>query len=111
MKLNNLNRTTKRIILMCIDAILLLLALQLSNGFIHFFANVSTEKFIITYILLIFIYFCTAWKLKIFSIINRFTDYRVLFNLTISITVAYLFILFSTFFYSSFSYRFTRGAS
>ena len=85
---------------------LLLIALQLSYGFIDFFASVSIDKFLITYVILLFSYFCVAFKFKIFSIINRYTDYNVLLKLSISVTVAYVIVLGSSFFFPSFSYRF-----
>ena len=106
MKMNNLKRTTKRFILIGIDAMLLLIALQLSYGFIDFFASVSIDKFLITYVILLFSYFCVAFKFKIFPIINRYTDYNVLLKLSISVTVAYVIVLGSSFFFPSFSYRF-----
>lgn len=106
MELKNLKRTTKRVVLMCIDAVILLLALQLSHGFIDFFASVSLEKILISYGVLVVSYFCIAYKFKIFSIINRYTDYRVLFYLSISVTLAYIIVFGITFFYQDFSYRF-----
>lgn len=106
MKMNNLKRTTKRFILIGIDAMLLLIALQLSYGFIDFFASVSFDKFLITYAVLLASYFSVAFKFKIFSIINRYTDYKVLLKLSISVTVAYVIVLGSSFFFPSFSYRF-----
>lgn len=106
MELKNLKRTTKRVILMGIDAVILLVALQLSHAFIDFFASVTLSNFLLTYGLLLVSYLCIAYKLKIFSIINRYTDYRVLFNLSISITIAYVIVLASTFVFASFSHRF-----
>lgn len=106
MKLNSLKRTTKRVVLMSIDAVLLLFAMLLSYLFVDFFVSVHKTTFLVSYILLLVAYFIIAWKLKIFSIINRYTDYRVLFYLSVSITFAYFIVLCSTFFYSSFSYRF-----
>ena len=49
MKLKNLKRTTKRVILMGIDAVLLFVALQLSHAFIDFFASVTIGNFLLTY--------------------------------------------------------------
>lgn len=106
MELKNLKRTTKRVILMGIDAVILLVALQLSHAFIDVFASVTLSNFLLTYGLLLVSYLCIAYKLKIFSIINRYTDYRVLFNLSISITIAYVIVLASTFVFASFSHRF-----
>ena len=106
MELKNLKRTTKRVILMGIDAVILLVALQLSHAFIDFFASVTLSNFLLTYGLLLVSYLCIAYKLKIFSIINRYTDYRVMFNLSISITIAYVIVLASTFVFASFSHRF-----
>ena len=106
MELKNLKRTTKRVILMGIAAVILLVALQLSHAFIDFFASVTLSNFLLTYGLLLVSYLCIAYKLKIFSIINRYTDYRVLFNLSISITIAYVIVLASTFVFASFSHRF-----
>ena len=93
MKLKNLKRTTKRVILMGIDAVILLVALQLSHAFIDFFASVTIGNFLLTYGFLLIAYLFIAYKLKIFSIINRYTDYRVLFNLSIAVTLAYLLTL------------------
>ena len=106
MKLKNLKRTTKRVILMCIDAVILFVALQLSHAFIDFFASVTLGSFLLTYGFLLIAYLFIAYKLKIFSIINRYTDYRVLFNLSITVTLAYLLTLGLSVVMESFSYRF-----
>ena len=106
MKLKNLKRTTKRVILMGIDAVLLFVALQLSHAFIDFFASVTIGTFLLTYGFLLIAYLFIAYKLKIFSIINRYTDYRVLFNLSIAVTLAYLLTLGLSVVMESFSYRF-----
>ena len=106
MKLKNLKRTTKRVILMGIDAVLLFVALQLSHAFIDFFASVTIGNFLLTYGFLLIAYLFIAYKLKIFSIINRYTDYRVLFNLSIAVTLAYLLTLGLSVVMESFSYRF-----
>ena len=106
MKLKNLKRTTKRVILMGIDAVLLFVALQLSHAFIEFFASVTIGSFLLTYGFLLIAYLFIAYKLKIFSIINRYTDYRVLFNLSIAVTLAYLLTLGLSVVMESFSYRF-----
>ena len=106
MKLKNLKRTTKRVILMCIDAVILFVALQLSHAFIDFFASVTLGSFLLTYGLLLIAYLGIAYKLNIFSIINRYTDYRVLFNLSIAVTMAYLLTLGLSLVMESFSHRF-----
>ena len=106
MKLKNLKRTTKRVILMGIDAVILFVALQLSHAFIDFFASVTIGNFLLTYGFLLIAYLFIAYKLKIFSIINRYTDYRVLFNLSITVTLAYLLTLGLSVVMESFSYRF-----
>ena len=106
MKLKNLKRTTKRVILMCIDAVILFVALQLSHAFIDFFASVTLGSFLLTYGLLLIAYLGIAYKLNIFSIINRYTDYRVLFNLSIAVTLAYLLTLGLSLVMESFSHRF-----
>lgn len=106
MKLKNLKRTTKRVILMGIDAVILFVALQLSHAFIDFFASVTIGNFLLTYGFLLIAYLFIAYKLKIFSIINRYTDYRVLFNLSIAVTLAYLLTLGLSVVMESFSYRF-----
>ena len=106
MKLKNLKRTTKRVILMGIDAVLLFVALQLSHAFIDFFASVTIGNFLLTYGFLLIAYLFIAYKLKIFSIINRYTDYRVLFNISIAVTLAYLLTLGLSVVMESFSYRF-----
>lgn len=90
MKLNNLKRTTKRIILICMDTVLLFFAMLLSLAFVDFFATVTQAEFAVSFFLMLFSYFLVASQFKIFSIINRYTDYRVLLNLFISITAAYL---------------------
>ena len=106
MKLKNLKRTTKRVILMCIDAVILFVALQLSHAFIDFFASVTLGSFLLTYGLLLIAYLGIAYKLNIFSIINRYTDYRVLFNLSIAVTMAYLLTLGLSLVMEFFSHRF-----
>ena len=106
MDINQLTRTNKKIILIAIDTILLLFAMGLSLAFVNFFASVSYTSFLISYAIVLVAYFVIASYFKIFSIINRYTDYRVLFALFVSTTFAYAVLLGATFFFKEYSYRF-----
>lgn len=106
MDLNKLTRKSKKIILIVIDSFLLLLAMGLSLAFVNFFASVPYTSFLTSLIIVLFSYFAVANYFKIFSIINRYTDYRVLFYLFVSTTFAYLILFGASFLFDDYSYRF-----
>ncbi|MGT2910899.1 polysaccharide biosynthesis protein [Streptococcus cameli] len=89
-----------------IDTLLILFSMKLSLAFVDFFTSISRVEFLISVAIILTFYFAIATHLKIFSIINRYTDYRVLFSLFLSVTAAHFALLLLSFFFKEYSYRF-----
>ncbi|MCP1770148.1 polysaccharide biosynthesis protein [Streptococcus gallinaceus] len=88
--MENLSRRVKRFILIVIDMSMLFIAMLVTMLFVGVFAEVSWEQMLGSYVVVVIIYLVVASQCKIFSILNRFTDYRVLFRLTVSLVIAYM---------------------
>lgn len=102
-----LTRNQKKVILMVLDTILIIFSLYMSNAFLDVITHISTEFFRISIILIPLFYLVVAYILKVFSVINRFTDHRSLFFVGVSIVLSYVgFTLFSLVSFNTFSYRF-----
>ncbi|WP_394405147.1 polysaccharide biosynthesis protein [Streptococcus sp. 20-1249] len=103
-----LSRRSKRVILIAIDMCMLLIAMLVTMNFVGIFAKVPLGQLISSYSVTLILYLLVAGKFKIFSILNRFTDYRVLFRLVVSLLVAYagLTIFAIVLFAHQYSYRF-----
>lgn len=107
MALDKLNRTIKRTILLFVDSIATLGALGLADAFVHLFAHVTWLQFFVSYAIVMLVYLLIAFKLNIFSILNRYTDYSVLFKIAVAISFAFLFLTVSSILvFSNISYRF-----
>ncbi|MGT2799446.1 polysaccharide biosynthesis protein [Streptococcus marmotae] len=94
-------------ILIIIDSLMLFVGAQCSLFFVNRFADVSTVQLVVSYLFVLIAYLLVAAKLRIFSVLNRYTDYRVLFSLLVATSLAYL-VLFvgSLALFQSYSYRF-----
>ncbi|MER0122267.1 nucleoside-diphosphate sugar epimerase/dehydratase [Streptococcus sp. ZJ93] len=102
-----MSRFSKRLILIIIDGLMLFVGMFLSMAFVALFARISTLQAVISYGLTFACYLLSARILKIFSTINHYTDYRVLFRIFIASSLAFLSLfLYSLRAFSSYSYRF-----
>lgn len=107
--MNSLSRKEKSIILITIDLLLLFVAMFVTMYFIQAFASINSNQLLTSYLVVAIDYLVIASWFKIFSILNRFTDYRVLFYLMISLAISYsLLAVVVTIVYpeGSYSYRF-----
>lgn len=103
----NLTRTSKKIILMVLDVLLIICSLFISENFLDVITQIDSNYFRISIILIPLFYLVAALFLKVFSTINRFTDYKTLGSVGLSIIISYFgFTIFSLLVFKAFSLRF-----
>lgn len=102
-----LSRNVKRIILLAMDMILILLSMILSREFLDIIVDIPNEQFYIAIVFVQIVYVAIAIRLKVFSLITRYTGTQSYVKIGGSLLSAYVFLLlFSTFIWKNFSYRF-----
>ena len=102
-----LSRNVKRIILLAIDMIFILLSMILSREFLDIIVDIPNEQFYIAVVFVEIVYVAIAIRLKVFSLITRYTGTKTYVKIGGSLLCAYVFLLlFSTFIWKNFSYRF-----
>ena len=102
-----LSRNVKRIILLAMDLILILLSMILSREFLDIIVDIPNEQFYIAIVFVQIVYVAIAIRLKVFSLITRYTGTKTYVKIGGSLLCAYVFLLlFSTFIWKNFSYRF-----
>lgn len=102
-----LSRNVKRIILLAMDMILILLSMILSRDFLDIIVDIPNEQFYIAIVFVQIVYVAIAIRLKVFSLITRYTGTKTYVKIGGSLLCAYVFLLlFSTFIWKNFSYRF-----
>ena len=102
-----LSRNVKRIILLAMDMILILLSMILSREFLDIIVDIPNEQFYIAVVFVQIVYVAIAIRLKVFSLITRYTGTKTYMKIGGSLLCAYVFLLlFSTFIWKNFSYRF-----
>ena len=102
-----LSRNVKRIILLAMDLILILLSMILSREFLDIIVDIPNEQFYIAVVFVQIVYVAIAIRLKVFSLITRYTGTKTYVKIGGSLLCAYVFLLlFSTFIWKNFSYRF-----
>lgn len=102
-----LSRNVKRIILLAMDMILILLSMILSREFLDIIVDIPNEQFYIAVVFVQIVYVAIAIRLKVFSLITRYTGTKTYVKIGGSLLCAYVFLLLiSTFIWKNFSYRF-----
>ncbi|HFI0183458.1 TPA: polysaccharide biosynthesis protein [Streptococcus suis] len=102
-----MSRNVKRIILLAMDMILILLSMILSRDFLDIIVDIPNEQFYIAVVFVEIVYVAIAIRLKVFSLITRYTGTKTYVKIGGSLLCAYVFLLlFSTFIWKNFSYRF-----
>ncbi|HFI0918897.1 TPA: polysaccharide biosynthesis protein [Streptococcus suis] len=102
-----MSRNAKRIILLAMDMILILLSMILSREFLDIIVDIPNEQFYIAVVFVQIVYVVIAIRLKVFSLITRYTGTKTYVKIGGSLLCAYVFLLlFSTFIWNNFSYRF-----
>ena len=88
-----LTRSQKRIILMIADAVLIYFSGFVAYFFLSEYVLLSDLSFVQTLTMTVVLYFLIGIKTKLFSIINRYTDYKTLSTISLTLVGAY-FIVF-----------------
>ncbi|WP_104932446.1 polysaccharide biosynthesis protein [Streptococcus suis] len=102
-----LERNSKRLILMCMDTCLLIVSMILSRLFLDVIIDIPDERFILAVLFVLIFYLIISVRLKVFSLITRYTGYQSYVKIGLSLISAYsLFLIISMILWQSFSYRF-----
>ncbi|MEG3251040.1 nucleoside-diphosphate sugar epimerase/dehydratase [Streptococcus suis] len=102
-----LERNSKRLILMCMDTCLLIVSMILSRLFLDVIIDIPDERFILAVLFVLIFYLIISVRLKVFSLITRYTGYQSYVKIGLSLISAYsLFLIISMILWQTFSYRF-----
>ncbi|WP_104931158.1 nucleoside-diphosphate sugar epimerase/dehydratase [Streptococcus suis] len=102
-----LERNSKRLILMCMDTCLLIVSMILSRLFLDVIIDIPDERFILAVLFVLIFYLIISVRLKVFSLITRYTGYQSYVKIGLSLISAYsLFLIISMIPWQTFSYRF-----
>ncbi|MGT2887228.1 polysaccharide biosynthesis protein [Streptococcus didelphis] len=85
-----MKRSQKRVILYLIDLLMITVSIVLAHYFLLAYHNRTTNsEFFITLFVSLFVYSILGIRLRIFSIINRFTDSKVIFKIVATLFLAF----------------------
>lgn len=102
-----LERNSKRLILMCMDTCLLIVSMILSRLFLDVIIDIPDERFILAVLFVSIFYLILSFRLKVFSLITRYTGYQSYVKIGLSLISAHsLFLIISMVLWQTFSYRF-----
>ncbi|MBJ8349328.1 polysaccharide biosynthesis protein [Streptococcus zalophi] len=102
-----MKRSTKKIILIVVDFLMIFCSLLTVLHFLEVIADITQGYFLFSLIILSSTYFLMGFYLKIYSILTRYTDYRAIANISIALIVAHTLLLILSFlFFKQFSLRF-----
>ncbi|HEM4293748.1 TPA: polysaccharide biosynthesis protein [Streptococcus suis] len=102
-----LDRNSKRLILMCMDMCLIIISMILSRLFLDVIIDIPDERFILAVLFVLIFYMIISIRLKVFSLITRYTGYQSYVKIGLSLISAYsLFLIISMILWQTFSYRF-----
>ncbi|MGU7850803.1 polysaccharide biosynthesis protein [Streptococcus suis] len=102
-----LERNIKRLILMCMDTCLIIVSMILSRLFLDVIIDIPDERFIFAVLFVLIFYLIISVRLKVFSLITRYTGYQSYVKIGLSLISAYsLFLIISMILWQTFSYRF-----
>ncbi|MCU9533604.1 polysaccharide biosynthesis protein [Streptococcus sp. CSL10205-OR2] len=102
-----MKRSTKKIILIIVDFLMIFCTLSTSLQFLEVIAEITPKYFLFSLIIISLVYFATGFYLKIYSILTRYTDYRAIANICIALLSSHFALLILSFlFFKAFSLRF-----
>ncbi|HFU4055637.1 TPA: polysaccharide biosynthesis protein [Streptococcus suis] len=102
-----LERKSKRLILILMDSCLIMLSMFLSRVFLDIIVDVSSDRFNAAVVLVVIFYLIISIRLKVFSLITRYTGYQSFIKIGLSLLSAHIiFLLVSMVIWKTFSYRF-----
>lgn len=84
-----LSRKQKRWILIVLDFVMITSGLLICKFFLVPYIALDNQGFWMSFLTLTLVYFVLSYRLQIFSVINRYTDYRILSKVAFSILVAF----------------------
>lgn len=103
-----MKRSQKRVVLYFIDLFMISMSHVFAYQFLLAYSNrLSVSEFYVSLFVMLFVYTLFGIRFRIFSIINRFTDYKIIFAIISSLLFAAVAAYGTSFFYfDSFSRRF-----
>ncbi|HFI0394743.1 TPA: polysaccharide biosynthesis protein [Streptococcus suis] len=102
-----LERNSKRLILMFMDSCLILLSMILSRLFLDIIVDISDDRFYLAVLFILIFYLIISVRLKVFSLITRYTGYQSFIKIGLSLFSAHvIFLILSIIIWQTFSYRF-----
>lgn len=103
----DLKRNTKRIVLICMDIWLILISMLSGRLFLDIIIDIPDERFILAVMFIATFYLIVSIRLRVFSLITRYTGSQSLLKIGFSLLLAHsLFLLISIIVWQAFSYRF-----
>lgn len=86
-----MKRSQKRVVLYFIDLFMIYMSHVFAYQFLLAYSNrLSGSEFYVSLFVTIFVYTLFGIRFRIFSIINRFTDYKIIFAIIMSLLFAAL---------------------
>lgn len=102
-----MSRKIKRFILLVMDIAMITLSILLSELFLDVITDIPEQQIQVAIVLVLVSYVAISTKLKVFSLITRYTDSRSLGKIGLSILLSYgSLLVFSVLIWRTFSYRF-----
>lgn len=102
-----LERKNKRLILIGMDVFLIIISMVLSRLFLDIIVDISDERFILGVLFVLIFYLIISIRLKVFSLITRYTGNQTFLKIGISLITAHsLSLMISLFVWQIPSYRF-----
>lgn len=102
-----MSRKIKRFILLAMDIAMITLSILLSELFLDVITDIPEQQIKVAIVLVLVSYVAISTKLKVFSLITRYTDSRSLGKIGLSILLSYgSLLVFSVLIWRTFSYRF-----
>lgn len=102
-----LERNSKRLILMFMDSCLIILSMIISRLFLDIIVDISDDRFYLAVLFILIFYLIISVRLKVFSLITRYTGYQSFIKIGLSLFSAHvIFLILSIIIWQTFSYRF-----
>ncbi|CAM4272011.1 short-chain dehydrogenase [Streptococcus penaeicida] len=103
-----MKRSQKRVILYFLDLLMISISFVSAHQFLLAYShNLTDKEVLLTLFVTLFVYTLVGIRLRIFSIINRFTDYKIIFEIIVSLLIASIVSYIVVFLnFDSFSRRF-----
>lgn len=102
-----MRRSTKRLILITLDVLMIVLAMLTSMNFVELFTTVPLRFLLKATIVAVIVYLIVSIRMRVFSILTRYTDVKTLTLVGACLAVAHIAVIFAAMtLMEAFSYRF-----